>query len=178
MSNHKIKDIRLSESGKDRVDWARQNMPILAAIKKRLSVEQPFRNHKIGAKLQNETLIASINWLNANDMDLLSKEEAGIIAEQLMESYRSQGELTIKQEEQLKKDIEEQFYDFFLNYESLDQLADTNAYRKIMQEITTLSRSYIAEDNIPGINTLLKSCHGHSEKCNKVGCCSPKKEIQ
>jgi adenosylhomocysteinase len=54
MSNHKIKDISLSESGKDRIDWARQNMPILAAIKKRLSVEQPFKNHKIGICLHVE----------------------------------------------------------------------------------------------------------------------------
>ena len=36
MSDHKIKDIDLHASGKDRVDWARHNMPILQAIKQRL----------------------------------------------------------------------------------------------------------------------------------------------
>ena len=53
-SDHKIKDINLSESGKGRVDWARNNMPILKAIKKRLSVEQPFKDHKIGICLHVE----------------------------------------------------------------------------------------------------------------------------
>jgi len=54
MSDHKIQDIGLYESGKDRVDWARHNMPILQAIKERLSVEQPFKGHKIGICLHVE----------------------------------------------------------------------------------------------------------------------------
>ena len=54
MSDHKIKDIDLHACGKDRVDWARHNMPILQAIKQRLSVEQPFKGHKIGICLHVE----------------------------------------------------------------------------------------------------------------------------
>jgi adenosylhomocysteinase len=54
MSEHKIKDIGLYASGKDRVDWARNNMPILQAIKSRLSIERPFEGHKIGICLHVE----------------------------------------------------------------------------------------------------------------------------
>jgi adenosylhomocysteinase len=54
MVNHKIEDINLSAAGLDRVDWARHNMPILRAIKERLSAEQPFKNHKIGICLHVE----------------------------------------------------------------------------------------------------------------------------
>ena len=54
MSNHKIKDVGLYASGNDRVDWARHHMPILKAIKQRLSVEQPFKGHKIGICLHVE----------------------------------------------------------------------------------------------------------------------------
>jgi adenosylhomocysteinase len=54
MTNNKIKDISLSNPGKDRVDWARHNMPVLQAIKKRLSIEQPFKGHKIGICLHVE----------------------------------------------------------------------------------------------------------------------------
>jgi len=54
MGNHKIRDIGLHASGKDRVDWARHNMPILRAIKERLVVEQPFKGHKIGICLHVE----------------------------------------------------------------------------------------------------------------------------
>ena len=54
MSAYTIKDIGLHESGKDRVDWARHNMPILRAIRKRLVDEQPFKGHKIGICLHVE----------------------------------------------------------------------------------------------------------------------------
>ncbi len=54
MSEYKIEDLSLSESGKDRVDWARANMPILAALKERLSIEQPFKGHRIGICLHVE----------------------------------------------------------------------------------------------------------------------------
>jgi adenosylhomocysteinase len=54
VSDHKIQDIGLYASGQDRVDWARHNMPILQAIKGRLSVEQPFKGHKIGICLHVE----------------------------------------------------------------------------------------------------------------------------
>ncbi len=52
--SHKIKDIGLSDSGRDRVDWARANMPILRALKERLAKEQPFKGHKIGICLHVE----------------------------------------------------------------------------------------------------------------------------
>lgn len=54
MSEHRIKDIGLYASGKDRIDWARNNMPILQAIKNRLSIERPFEGHKIGICLHVE----------------------------------------------------------------------------------------------------------------------------
>jgi len=54
MANYKIKDINLSESGKDRLDWARHHMPIMQALKERFSVEKPFAGHKIGISLHIE----------------------------------------------------------------------------------------------------------------------------
>lgn len=54
MGEYEINDIGFHASGKDRVDWARHNMPILRAIKERLVVEQPFKGHKIGICLHVE----------------------------------------------------------------------------------------------------------------------------
>ena len=48
MQPYRIEDITLAEEGSRRAIWARQNMPILAAIKRRLVEEQPFKGHKIG----------------------------------------------------------------------------------------------------------------------------------
>lgn len=54
MGDYRVEDIALHVSGKDRVAWARQNMPILRALKKRLAVEQPFKGHRIGICLHVE----------------------------------------------------------------------------------------------------------------------------
>lgn len=53
-SKHRIRDIDLSESGRDRVDWARANMPILHSLRERLAKEQPFEGHRIGICLHVE----------------------------------------------------------------------------------------------------------------------------
>ena len=54
MTEHEIEDIGLSASGRDRVAWARHNMPILQSIRQRLSAERPFDGHKIGICLHVE----------------------------------------------------------------------------------------------------------------------------
>ena len=54
MVSHKIENINLSKTGKDRVDWARQNMPILQSLKKRFSKTLPFRGQKISICLHVE----------------------------------------------------------------------------------------------------------------------------
>ena len=54
MSDYKIENISLSASGRDRVDWARANMPILGALKERLFAERPFEGLKIGICLHVE----------------------------------------------------------------------------------------------------------------------------
>jgi adenosylhomocysteinase len=46
-----IRDIGLAESGKLRVEWARQNMPVLEAIRERFEREKPLRGMKIAACL-------------------------------------------------------------------------------------------------------------------------------
>lgn len=54
MADYDISDIGLAGAGKQRVAWARQNMPILGSIRERLGAEQPFRGHKIGICLHVE----------------------------------------------------------------------------------------------------------------------------
>lgn len=53
----------LIDCGRDRVDWARHNMPILQQIKQRLSVERPFKGQRIGICLHIEAKTAV--WLDA-----------------------------------------------------------------------------------------------------------------
>lgn len=47
----KIKNIKLANQGKLKIEWAEQNMPVLMQIKKRFAKERPLRNIKIGCCL-------------------------------------------------------------------------------------------------------------------------------
>ena len=52
-----IKDIELAEQGKRQIDWAFQDMPVLAQIRERFAKEQPFKNIRlsVGCHLTKET---------------------------------------------------------------------------------------------------------------------------
>lgn len=110
------------------------------------------------------------SWLRTSDVDTLSKEEASVLADKLIEAFKKKGTLSESQQDRLKSDMVDVFYDFFLNFESMDQLSDTDAYRLLMKKITEKSESYIDKDNIPDLKTLLNACSGHSESCSK-SCC-------
>lgn len=49
--NYDIKDIKLAQKGKLRIEWAGNNMPVLNLIKKRFAKEKPLKGIKIGACL-------------------------------------------------------------------------------------------------------------------------------
>jgi len=76
-------------------------------------------------------------WYKGEEVNKLSKEEASIIAEQLITVFESKTQLNTQQKEQLTKDIITVFYDFFLNFNCIDELSDTKIYRQKMGEINS-----------------------------------------
>jgi len=44
---YEIKDINLADSGKNQIEWAERDMPVLASIRKRFSEEQPFKGQRL-----------------------------------------------------------------------------------------------------------------------------------
>lgn len=53
--NYDIKDIKLAEKGKLRIEWASQSMPVLKQINERFSKEKPLRGIKVSACLHVTT---------------------------------------------------------------------------------------------------------------------------
>lgn len=51
MNNFEVKDIKLSEQGKLKIEWAGRNMPVLALIKERFAKEKPLKGVRLGACL-------------------------------------------------------------------------------------------------------------------------------
>jgi adenosylhomocysteinase len=57
---HDVKDLNLAGKGELRIEWARQNMPVLMAIKKRFEKEKPLKGLRISACLHVTTETANL----------------------------------------------------------------------------------------------------------------------
>ena len=55
-----VKDMSLARAGKDRIEWADRNMPVLRAIRARLAKEKPFKKLRIAACLHVTTETANL----------------------------------------------------------------------------------------------------------------------
>jgi len=58
--NYAIKDINLAEKGKERIDWAEKQMPVLSSIKNRFKKYLPLKNIRIAACLHVTTETANL----------------------------------------------------------------------------------------------------------------------
>ncbi|MCF6182854.1 hypothetical protein [Lutibacter sp.] len=144
--------------------------PSISKNKQQLIAEKIFSENQVEAinLIDNKSLteMADFNipnaWYKGKKVNKLSKEEASIIAKQLVAVFDNKSRLNPQQKLHLTKDITNVFYDFFLNYHSVVELADTKVYRLKMEEINKLSEKYILKQQLPKINDLLNACTGHS----------------
>jgi adenosylhomocysteinase len=57
---HDVKDLKLADKGKLRIEWANQSMPVLNLIKKRFAKEKPLKGVRLAACLHVTTETASL----------------------------------------------------------------------------------------------------------------------
>src|SRR5258705_10618042 len=57
---HDVKDLSLADSGKRRIEWAAQSMPVLAAIRKQFIKSQPLAGIRVSACLHVTTETANL----------------------------------------------------------------------------------------------------------------------
>ncbi len=55
-----VKDLSLSEKGRDRIEWAEKDMPVLRTIRERFSKEKPLKGIKVSACLHVTTETANL----------------------------------------------------------------------------------------------------------------------
>ena len=105
MSKGDIKDITLSKKGKQRIEWAAREMPVLNSIKSRFKEQQPFKNLRVSAWLHVTTETANLAiTLKEGGADLvlcasnpLSTQDdtaAALVAEYEIPTYSIRGEDT------------------------------------------------------------------------------------
>src|SRR5881296_1278145 len=69
---HDVKDLALSAEGKQRIEWADRQMPVLAAIRERFEQEQPLAGYRIAACLHVTTETANLmRTLKAGGADVV-----------------------------------------------------------------------------------------------------------
>lgn len=58
MKNHEIKDIHLAPSGRRKIEWVKNNMPLLRGLEKEFQREKPFEGIKISLSIHMEAKTA------------------------------------------------------------------------------------------------------------------------
>jgi len=70
--NYDVKDLSLAGKGKNRIEWAERNMPVLRLIRKRFKKEQPLKGIRLSACLHVTTETANLAiTLKAGGADLV-----------------------------------------------------------------------------------------------------------
>ena len=60
MQNYDVKDIKIAEGGRRRIDWAEREMPVLRLIRERFAKERPLKGMRISACLHVTTETANL----------------------------------------------------------------------------------------------------------------------
>jgi adenosylhomocysteinase len=58
--NYDVKDLSLAEAGRQRIEWAGREMPVMRSIRERFAKEKPFKNIRISACLHITTETANL----------------------------------------------------------------------------------------------------------------------
>ncbi|MBN2404036.1 MAG: adenosylhomocysteinase [Coriobacteriia bacterium] len=103
--DHHVKDLSLAAAGKARIEWADQDMPVLASIRERFEAEKPLEGMRVSACLHVTTETANLmRTLKAGGADIvlcasnpLSTQDdvaAALVAEYGIRTYAIKGEDT------------------------------------------------------------------------------------
>lgn len=115
-----------------------------------------------------KTFPNSGEWYRGKEVDILSKEEAGIIAKNTIASYKEKKLIKPSFEKQFQADIEKIYADLFLSISSYKDLT-TEAYNKVEVQIQQAGEKYVGKGKMPYVEL----CIASEESCEKDKSCSP-----
>ncbi len=147
--NYDIKDIKLAQKGALRIEWARNNMPVLGLIAKRFSKEKPLKGLKIAACLHvtTETAVlmetlklggASLVLCASNPLSTQDDVAAALVKELKIPVFAIKGE-------------------------------DTKTYYKHIKSTLATKPDITMDDGADLVSTIHKECQVSSVKCQVLG---------
>jgi len=156
--------------------WEEGKDPIL----KHTVVSSIFEKHHVNAKeLSNDDYTDNYqsfnkgeNWLKGSEVDKLSKEEASIIADQIVGAIKEKTKLSSENKRKIHQKTTDIFYEFFLNYKSLSELGDPDIYKAKLKDIKVYGENLLGEGKMPSLEELWNSCSNAAKSCDHDGCSS------
>ncbi len=92
MTKFKVKDLKLAEQGRKKIDWAESRMPVLAALREKYKKTKPFKGYRIAGCLHvtKETAVliktfkdagAEVSWSGCNPLSTQDDVAAALAKE-------------------------------------------------------------------------------------------------
>lgn len=139
-----------------------------------------FEKHQVNAKeLSNDDYTHNYqsfskgeNWLKGSEVDKLSKEEASIIANQIVDAIKEKTKLSSENERKIHQKTTDVFYEFFLNYKSLTELGNPDIYKAKLKDIRAYGENLLGEGKMPSLEELWNSCSNAAKSCDHESCSS------
>jgi len=103
MTDHDVKDLSLASTGRLKIDWAEQFMPVLRQVRERFAKEQPLKGVRLGACLHvtTETAVlmltlkaggAQVALCASNPLSTQDDVAAALVAEHDIATFAQKGE--------------------------------------------------------------------------------------
>ena len=140
-----------------------------------------FVKNKIEAKLITDTLVkkqltesftGKDKWYKGMDVDQLSIEEAGFIANEQVTLAKNMGLINNVEADTLKIVIENYFKKELVKVRSLDELVSDNTRDAWMKDVTALASKYVGEEKV----AKMLEAYEEKQSCNKESCCDKEKD--
>ncbi len=144
---------------------------------KKKTVNTIFSEHSLNVSEVNseeyasntKSFEANEGWLKGTEVDKLSKEEAAIFAARITKTIEDNTDINSTHLEKIEQKISDGFYDFFINYKSLNDLGNPNSYKSILKNVIDYGNQLVGKDVMPSIATLWESCSNISN--TSKSCC-------
>lgn len=126
--------------------------------------EVPFKElkKKNERTTQMETFAQNGKWYKGTNVDELSIEEAGIIAEKIVSVYFDAKIITEDQAIGIRADIEAYFKTELIKIRTKENLYSANTQEEWRKAIVEIGEKYLGKGNVPSI-----PINGKNEKCEK-----------
>ncbi len=159
------------------------NDPILSKEKRQSIVQPIFEQNVVDAQLiSSQSKIAELTssfhggdkWYRGKDVDMLSIEEAGIIAESLTAFALSEGVITNEESAAIKNDLEEYFKDELTQVRTFENLKSESTQERWRKDGYQIYVDHIGAERAQKVSELYHSLENREleVKMNPKSCCS------